>query len=300
MKNIINIIVKNEENGNRIDSFISKKEKKLSRTRIKNLIIQKNITLTSRAIFDDMSDWVGYSDEYFVNNENINSTILNGSADTNGEGFESVLLIESLDDCIEPLIFGFTITGGEGTIVMVEVDGGEGGTGAAPPSFADHVSLPFKIGFKRVYSIFMKHQLNDQITWIGSAKLGFPDRAIVSFAMGCDLINIGREAMLSIGCIQAQQCHTGHCPTGITTHNKRLQRGLDIHSKSKRFSNYIIGLRKEILQLTHACGHEHPCQFTGIDIEISTGVNMFDPLEKIIGYEKVTIPTEELNDILKY
>ena len=119
---------------------------------------------------------------------------------------------------------------------FIVIDGGEGGTGAAPLAFSDHVSLPFKIGFKRVYSIFMKHQLNDQITWIGSAKLGFPDRAIVSFAMGCDLINIGREAMLSIGCIQAQQCHTGHCPTGITTHNKRLQRGLDIHSKSKRFS----------------------------------------------------------------
>ena len=49
-----------------------------------------------------------------------------------------------------------------------------------------------------------------------------------------------------------------------------------------------------------ACGYHHPCQFTGKDIEISTGVNMFDPLEKIIGYEKVTIPTEELNNILKY
>jgi len=92
-----------------------------------NIVIQKNITLASRAIFDDMSDWVGYSDEYFINNENINGTILNGSADTNGEGFESVLLIGSLDDCIEPLIFGFTITGGEGTRVMVEVEGGENG-----------------------------------------------------------------------------------------------------------------------------------------------------------------------------
>jgi glutamate synthase (ferredoxin) len=180
---------------------------------------------------------------------------------------------------------------------FIVIDGGEGGTGAAPLAFSDHVSLPFKIGFKRVYSIFMKHQLNDQITWIGSAKLGFPDRAIVSFAMGCDLINIGREAMLSIGCIQAQQCHTGHCPTGITTHNKRLQRGLDIYSKSKRFSNYIIGLRKEILQLTHACGHEHPCQFTGQDIEFSSGVNSFQTLDDIMGYKKIKVPFNGMDQI---
>ena len=98
------------------------------------------------------------------------------------------------------------------------------------------------------------------------------------------------ETMLSIGCIQAQQCHTGHCPTGITTHNKRLQRGLDIKSKSKRCTNFIKGLRKEILQLSHACGYDHPCKFTGNDIEFSSGVNEFTTLGNILGYEKVKVP----------
>ena len=181
---------------------------------------------------------------------------------------------------------------------FITIDGGEGGTGAAPLAFADHVSLPFKIGFKRVYTIFKNHDLINDITGIGSSKLGFPDRAVVAFAMGCDLINIARESMLSIGCIQAQQCHTGHCPSGVATHNAWLIRGVDVPTKSKRAAQFLKGLRKEILQLTYACGYTHPCQFTGQDIEISSGVNLFDPLEKIIGYEKVKVPMAELDNIL--
>ena len=182
---------------------------------------------------------------------------------------------------------------------FITIDGGEGGTGAAPLAFADHVSLPFKIGFKRVYTIFKNHDLINDITWIGSSKLGLPDRAVVAFAMGCDLINIARESMLSIGCIQAQQCHTGHCPSGVATHNAWLIRGVDVPTKSKRAAQYLKGLRKEILQLTYACVYTHPCQFTGEDIEISSGVNLFDPLEKIIGYEKVNVPMSDLNNILQ-
>ncbi len=169
---------------------------------------------------------------------------------------------------------------------FITIDGGEGGTGAAPLSFADHVSLPFKIGFKRVYKIFQKHNLTKNIVWIGSAKLGFPDRAIIAFSMGCDIINIARESMLSIGCIQAQKCHTDHCPTGIATQNKWLQRGIDITNKSERCAQYIIGFRKELLQLTNASGYSHPSQFTGKDIEISAGVNKFVTLDDILGYKK--------------
>ena len=170
---------------------------------------------------------------------------------------------------------------------FITIDGGEGGTGAAPLSFSDHVSLPFKIGFKRVYTIFQKQNLTSNITWIGSAKLGFPDRAITAFAMGCDIINVAREAMLSIGCIQAQKCHTGHCPTGVATQKKWLQRGLVVKDKSNRCAQYIKGFRKELLQLTHASGYMHPSDFTGKDIEISSGVNQFTTLEQILDYKKI-------------
>ena len=168
---------------------------------------------------------------------------------------------------------------------FISIDGGEGGTGAAPLAFADHVSLPFKIGFERVYKIFNNENLTDRIAWIGSAKLGFPDRAIIAFAMGCDMISIAREAMLSIGCIQSQQCHTDHCPVGVATQRKWLQRGIDITSKSERCTQYIIGFRKELLQLTYASGYQHPSEFTQKDIEVSTGVNKFTTLEEILNYK---------------
>ena len=95
-------------------------------TYYENLVIQKNITLTSQAIYDDLESWVEFGEIWELTEDahNISGTIINGSADTNGEDIQSVILIEG--DCIEPLIFGFTITGGEGTRVMVEVDNREG------------------------------------------------------------------------------------------------------------------------------------------------------------------------------
>ncbi|GIS59038.1 MAG: hypothetical protein CM1200mP2_12630 [Planctomycetaceae bacterium] len=81
---------------------------------------------------------------------------------------------------------------------FISIDGAEGGTGAAPLTFADHVALPFKIGFQRVYPIFQQAGLSKDITWIGSGKLGFPDRAIVALTMGFDVIQVAREAMLAM------------------------------------------------------------------------------------------------------
>ena len=180
---------------------------------------------------------------------------------------------------------------------FITIDGGEGGTGAAPLTFSDHVSLPFKIGFERIYTIFQNQELINDVVFIGSGKLGFPDRAVTAFAMGCDMINVAREAMLSIGCIQSLKCHTDHCPTGVATQNKYLQRGLNINHKSIRFSEYIRGLRKELLQLCHACGYTHPCQFTGKDVEVSVGINKFDDLDQIFNYNKTPVDYKSMKDL---
>ena len=141
---------------------------------------------------------------------------------------------------------------------FVTIDGGEGGTGAAPLVFADHVALPFKIGFSRVRSVFDDAGVSDQVVFIGSGKLGFPEPALLAFALGCDMNNVGREAMLAIGCIQAQRCHTNHCPTGVATQNRWLVGGLDPTSKSVRLANYIVSLRKDLLSLARTCGVPHP------------------------------------------
>jgi glutamate synthase (ferredoxin) len=169
---------------------------------------------------------------------------------------------------------------------FIVIDGGEGGTGAAPLTFADHVALPFKVGFARVYQIFQKAKMSERVTFIGSGKLGFPDRAVVALAMGCDLVNVAREAMMSIGCIQAQKCHDGHCPAGVATQNWWLQRGLDVDDKKNRAARYIKGFRKELLSLAHAAGYEHPAQFTGEDIEISVGLNRYKTLTEVLGYRR--------------
>jgi glutamate synthase (ferredoxin) len=173
---------------------------------------------------------------------------------------------------------------------FITIDGGEGGTGAAPLAYSDHVSLPFKVGFQRVYATFQRAGVASDVVWIGSGKLGLPDRAVVAFAMGCDLIGIAREAMLAVGCIQAQRCHTGHCPTGVATHSRWLQAGLDVKDKSVRFARFVRGLRSELLQLSHSAGHEHPALFDGDDVELSTGVNEFRALSEVLGYRKDPVP----------
>jgi len=166
----------------------------------------------------------------------------------------------------------------------ITIDGGEGGTGAAPLTFADHVSLPFKVGFSRVFTIFQEQGIDQDVAWIGSGKLGFPDRAIVAFAMGVDLINIAREAMLSIGCIQAQKCHTDRCPAGVATQNEYLARAIEPEVQALRYARFCQSLRNEILSVTHAAGYEHPSQFTMRDIEVGSGPGTFSTLEKVYGY----------------
>lgn len=182
---------------------------------------------------------------------------------------------------------------------FIQIDGGEGGTGAAPLTYADHVALPFKAAFARVYQIFQRVEVSQDITWIGSGKLGFPDRAVVAFAMGCDLVAVARESMLSIGCIQSRSCHTGRCPTGITTMNPWRQRGLDVEGKALRAATYIEGFRKELLSLAHTAGYEHPGQFTGEDIELSAGVNRFETLDRILGYSRDPAPFTSMADLKK-
>jgi glutamate synthase domain-containing protein 2 len=141
---------------------------------------------------------------------------------------------------------------------FVTIDGGEGGTGAAPLVFSDHVALPFKLGFTSVYRVFAEHGVHERVAFIGSGRLGFPEQSMLALALGCDMIHVAREAMLAIGCIQAQQCHTGNCPTGVTTQRPWLVKGLDPTLKSARLANYLVTLRKELLQLANACGESHP------------------------------------------
>ena len=176
---------------------------------------------------------------------------------------------------------------GSGTrgVDFVNVDGGEGGTGAAPMIFADSVAYPFRIGFSEVWRRFAAAGLSDDVVFVGAGKLGVPENAVVAFALGVDMVSVGREAMLSIGCIQAQKCHTDHCPVGIATQNPRYTRGLDVSLKSVRAANYIRSLRRDLLKVSEAIGVVHPGLIAPRDIDILDGTRTATGLADIYGYD---------------
>jgi glutamate synthase domain-containing protein 2 len=181
---------------------------------------------------------------------------------------------------------------------FITIDGGEGGTGAAPPAFADHVSLPWVYAFSDVYKIFKEQSICDRIVFIGSGKLGFPAKAAMAFSMGADCINVAREAMMSIGCIQAQICHTNRCPSGVATQSKWLQNGINVPLKSERLGQYFRTFRKEFLEITHATGYEHPCQFTMDDVDVNLGgANLCKTLADTYKYHKAPVAFEGVQSL---
>ncbi len=169
---------------------------------------------------------------------------------------------------------------------FVTIDGGEGGTGAAPLVFTDHVALPFQLGDGTGLSGLRRGraQRRRRVRRL-RASWASPSTALLAFALGCDLVNVAREAMLSIGCIQAQRCHTGRCPTGVATQSAWLARGVDPGLKSARAGRYLVTLRTEILTLARACGVEHPALVTTDMFELFSGRFDTESVRLITGYE---------------
>ncbi len=154
---------------------------------------------------------------------------------------------------------------------FVTVDGGEGGTGAGPLSFTDHVALPLRDALAVVSAARRRHGLDEVVVLVASGRLGLAHNAIAAVALGADAVNVAREAMFAIGCIQAQRCHNGHCPTGVTTHNRWLVRGLDPDDKAVRAARYVDGLRGEIQRLTWALGADHPSRIDPARVLVRRG-----------------------------
>jgi Conserved region in glutamate synthase len=108
---------------------------------------------------------------------------------------------------------------------------------------------------------------------------------VVGFALGCDMVNVGREAMLAIGCVQALKCHTDTCPTGVATQNAWLARGLVPEVKAERVANYIKTLRRDLVKVAEACGVEHPGLISTDSVDILDGRTSSTPLHEVYGYK---------------
>jgi len=143
---------------------------------------------------------------------------------------------------------------------FITIDSADGGTGAAPMPLIDNVGLPLRESLPAVIDLLRAHGLRDRIKVIASGKLMVPGAAAWAFCAGADFVNSARGFMFSLGCIQALKCNKNTCPTGITTHNKRLQRGLDVTEKSTRVANYARNLAHEIGIIAHSCGVAEPRQ----------------------------------------
>jgi glutamate synthase domain-containing protein 2 len=137
------------------------------------------------------------------------------------------------------------------------VDGGEGGSGAAPQALADHMSLSIEEGLPRVVDSLIESGLKQRIRVVASGKLITSARAAWALCVGADFINTARGFMFSLGCIQALRCQTNTCPTGITTHSTRLQRALVVEEKYLRVANYANNMNREIDMIAHSCGVRH-------------------------------------------
>jgi glutamate synthase domain-containing protein 2 len=140
---------------------------------------------------------------------------------------------------------------------FLAIDGGEGGSGAAPQALADHMGLSIEEALPRVVDGLIETGLRGRVRVVASGKLVTSARAAWALAAGADFVNTARGFMFSLGCIQALRCHQNTCPTGVTTHNKRLQRALVVEEKYLRVANYAMNLNREIDMIAHSCGVRH-------------------------------------------
>lgn len=145
---------------------------------------------------------------------------------------------------------------------FITVDSADGGTGAAPMSLIDYVGLPIQESLPIVVNCLIKHDLRKRIKIIASGKMIHPATVAWALCTGADFTVSARGFMFALGCIQALQCDKNTCPTGITTHDKKLQRGLVSTQKSWRVTHYIENMVYEVGVIAHSCGLRSPAEFT--------------------------------------
>lgn len=141
---------------------------------------------------------------------------------------------------------------------FITVDGGDGGTGAAPMPLIDNVGLTLRESLPMLVDLRNRHGLQDRIRIVASGKLVTPSEVAWALCAGADFIVSARGFMFALGCIQAMRCNKNTCPTGITTHDPRLQRGLDPADKAVRVAHFVSDMCKEVGTIAHSCGVTGP------------------------------------------
>lgn len=167
---------------------------------------------------------------------------------------------------------------------FIVVDGTEGGTGAAPLEFANHVGMPMVEGLTFVHNTLRGAGIRDQV------KLGAAGKVVSAFdiaralALGADWCNSARGFMFAVGCIQAQACHTNHCPVGVATQDPTRQRALDVDDKSQRVARFHRNTLMALGEMTGAAGLEHPSDFLPRHMMMRQSDNSMVQGDQVYGY----------------
>jgi glutamate synthase domain-containing protein 2 len=169
---------------------------------------------------------------------------------------------------------------------FIVIDGKEGGTGAAPLEFVDHLGMPLKDGLTFAHNALVGIGARDRIKIGASGKIVSAFDIAWAMALGADWCNSARGFMFALGCIQSQSCHTDRCPTGIATQDRSRQRALVVPDKLHRVANFHASTMQSLIELTAAAGLDHPNQFA-LDhfsrrvsaSEVMTLKQLYPPLE---------------------
>ncbi len=145
---------------------------------------------------------------------------------------------------------------------FIVVDGAEGGTGAAPVEFSDHVGAPLQEGLQLVHNTLIGVNLRSRVSIGAAGKIVSAFDLVRLMALGADWCNAGRGFMMALGCIQAQSCHTGKCPTGVTTQDPQRQQALVVPDKAERVRNFHRSTLHALQELVQAAGLQHPSELS--------------------------------------
>lgn len=199
-------------------------------------------------------------------------------------GFKSVIGSEAM---LQELCESIHRRGIESAPDFITVDGGEGGTGAAPQLLADHVGLPITESLAIVVDTLMSYGLKERIRVVASGKLITSAKVAWALCMGADFVVSARGFMFSLGCIQSLQCHQDTCPTGITTHDKRRQKGLVVSDKLGRVAQYAHWVNHEVEALAHSCGLTNAREFRREHIRLVSRAGKSESLDKQYPYQGI-------------
>lgn len=213
--------------------------------------------------------------------------MINRVRDVTGKpvGFKSVF---GSDKFPKDLCYAILKRGIEYAPDFITIDGGEGGTGAAPQILSDHVGLPITESLPLVVDILSEYGLKERIKIIASGKLVHSAKVAWALCAGADFIVSARGFMFSLGCVQSQQCHLDTCPTGITTHSKYRQRGLVVEDKAERVKQYAHWMNYEVNALAHSCGLGNAREFKREHVRIVQSPGVSWPLDVIHPYRAQT------------